>query len=73
MNTLSKTILILNLFTFNILNVFAFSANSFKSSLKSLQLTQNQQIYYDYLQDDNTPIVICSGKAGTGKNNRLFL
>jgi phosphate starvation-inducible PhoH-like protein len=45
----------------------AFSANGFKSTLKSLQLTPNQQIYYDYLQDDDAPIVICHGSSGSGK------
>ncbi len=54
-------------FFFLIKRSFGFSANSFKSSLRSLQLTPNQQIYYDYLKDDETPIVICHGKAGTGK------
>ncbi len=73
MNLILKSILIINLlkiFTFTILyqpNVFAFSANSFKSSLRSLQLTPNQKIYYDYLKDDETPIVVCHGKAGSGK------
>ena len=55
------------LFVGNFVNVNGFSANSFKSTLKSLKLTPNQQTFYDYLRDDEAPVVICHGLSGTGK------
>ena len=49
--------------------IYGFTAvNSFSTTLKSLKLTPNQQIFYNYLQDDETSIVICHGISGTGKS-----
>lgn len=45
----------------------AYTVNSFSNTLKTLTLTQNQKVYYKSLKDDQAPIVVCNGPAGSGK------
>jgi phosphate starvation-inducible PhoH-like protein len=39
----------------------------FSSTLKTIKLTSNQKIYQRLLKDEQAPIVVCNGPAGSGK------
>lgn len=54
--------------------VYSFSStNTFASTIKSMELTENQLKYYTLLKDDETPIVVCTGVSGTGKSTLAVL